>query len=305
MATSTTAKPAPKGLYGVDLVNYISGAAKQLNIDPAAVLAVAQSEGGFSGAVGDQGTSFGPFQLHQGGKLPASVQAQGLTAEKAFGNSPAGINYALQGIAGVATGTTGTDTVSKIVTNFEQPLNPGAEVQTASGYYPDWKNLLNLQSQGGQLYNNSLTGYLGHFESGVTGAPNAVANEATNIANTVTAPITSAEGLIAWVTDIHHWEMLAGGILILTGIVMLGRSASSSKPAKQVQGAASTVAAPVQSRSRPASAPTTSRQNTGPPLSQTSARRRREAGFTLPADRKPKRGQAGSSRRARGERIPF
>ena len=44
--------------------------APRYGVDPAAALAVAAQEG-LSGRVGDAGTSFGPFQLHRGGALPA------------------------------------------------------------------------------------------------------------------------------------------------------------------------------------------------------------------------------------------
>jgi cell wall-associated NlpC family hydrolase len=93
-------------------------------LDPAAVLAVAGSEG-LGGGVGDQGTSFGPFQLHQGGALPRGIS---LSQGHAWAWSPAGIDYALRHIASVAGGQTGAQAVRSIVTRFERPANPGAEV---------------------------------------------------------------------------------------------------------------------------------------------------------------------------------
>jgi hypothetical protein len=103
--------------------------ARQLGVDPAAALAVASAEGGTSfGAVGDSGSSYGPFQLHVGGALP-----RGKTA--AWANSPAGLLYALRQIAGVSRGLTGQAAVANIVRRFERPAAPGPEIQRAMSAY--------------------------------------------------------------------------------------------------------------------------------------------------------------------------
>lgn len=107
----------------------IRALARQRGLDPSAVLAVANVEGGFQGAVGDQGTSFGPFQLHKGGALPQVANPQ------AWANSPQGIAYALNQIAKVARGKHGRDAISAIVSQFERPAAPGAEIQKAFGRY--------------------------------------------------------------------------------------------------------------------------------------------------------------------------
>lgn len=112
------------------LTAYLTRRAQQLGLDPRAVLAVASVEGGLrTGAVGDQGTSYGPFQLHRGGALPAGKGA-------AWANSPAGLDYALQRMAASgARGKSGRAAVEAIVRNFERPANPGAEIQKALGHY--------------------------------------------------------------------------------------------------------------------------------------------------------------------------
>lgn len=115
-------------LYGNDLTSYIMAAAAQNGLDPQAVLAVATAEGGFSGAVGDKGTSFGPFQLHRGGALP---KGQGY----GFAQSKSGIDYALKQMAKSATGLKGMDAVRAIVKNFERPADGGAgDIRRASAY---------------------------------------------------------------------------------------------------------------------------------------------------------------------------
>jgi hypothetical protein len=122
---------APAGnrpLYGAPLKRFIATQARKRGLDPRAVLAVATVEGGFSGAVGDSGTSFGPWQLHVGGALPAGKG-------KAWAQSRAGINYALRHIALVAKGLTGRRAVTNIVYRFERPAAPATEVQRAMGVY--------------------------------------------------------------------------------------------------------------------------------------------------------------------------
>lgn len=111
--------------------------ARHPRIDPRAAIAVAQQEG-LGGGIGDGGTSFGPFQLHQGGAYPTWAP-QGEQAAQQWAWSPAGINYALTKIAGVAAGQHGKQAVSSIVTGVERPANPQAEIaraQTAYGTAP-------------------------------------------------------------------------------------------------------------------------------------------------------------------------
>lgn len=99
-------------------------------LDPAAVLAVAGQEG-LSGRVGDQGTSFGPFQLHVGGAFPSSVGGN----RQAWATSQPGLNYALDRIGSVAKGLHGSQAVNAIVRRFERPADPGGEVSRALAGY--------------------------------------------------------------------------------------------------------------------------------------------------------------------------
>ena len=116
--------------YDQNVYNHILRLSKMYNIDPAAAVAVAGVEGGVGyGAVGDSGTSFGPFQLHVGGALPQGKDAS-------WANSPAGLEYAIRKMAeNGAGGLTGQAAVNAIVRNFENPKNPDAEVARAyQGY---------------------------------------------------------------------------------------------------------------------------------------------------------------------------
>ncbi len=98
------------------------------SLDPAAVLAVSRQEG-LGGGIGDQGTSFGPFQLHIGGAFPRGIKGD----PQAWAWSPAGIDYALSRIASVAGGMQGAKAVTNIVSRFERPANPTREIAGALG----------------------------------------------------------------------------------------------------------------------------------------------------------------------------
>lgn len=129
--------PVSGALYGNTLVNQIIQTANKYGVDPKAALAVAPHEGGFEGAVGDEGTSFGPFQLHAGGALPAQVWAQGPAYAKQWANSPDGINYAMRGISSAVGSQKGPGAAAAIVANFERPAaqyEPG-EARAAEATY--------------------------------------------------------------------------------------------------------------------------------------------------------------------------
>ena len=106
----------------------ITQLAQRYGVDPRAALAIASVEGGFNGSVGDNGTSFGPFQLHEGGALPRGRNS-------AWANSAAGINYAMQHIASVAKGLQGRQAVAAISSRFERPLDVQGEISKAMGRY--------------------------------------------------------------------------------------------------------------------------------------------------------------------------
>lgn len=106
----------------------ITQLARKYGVDPRAALAIASVEGGFHGSVGDNGTSFGPFQLHEGGALPHGRGAS-------WANSAAGINYAMRHIASVAHGLHGRQAVAAISSRFERPANVPAEIAKAMGRY--------------------------------------------------------------------------------------------------------------------------------------------------------------------------
>jgi hypothetical protein len=108
----------------------ITRSALRYRVDPRAALAIANVEGGVRrGAIGDHGTSFGPFQLHVGGALPRGRNA-------AWASSPMGIDYAVRSMArSGAAGLAGRSAVESISRRFERPADPNAEIRRAMAFY--------------------------------------------------------------------------------------------------------------------------------------------------------------------------
>src|SRR5438552_159350 len=118
----------------MDPIAYIIRGARRRALDPNAVLAVFKQEG-LGGGIGDYGTSFGPAQLHIGGALPRAIGARGPRFAQQCAWSPAGLDYALNQIAGVARGQRGRAAVQSIVSRFERPADPSREIAGALGAY--------------------------------------------------------------------------------------------------------------------------------------------------------------------------
>lgn len=116
-----------------DLNALVQQIASKYGVDPKAALAVATHEGA-GGGIGDNGTSFGPWQLHYGGAYP-SWAPQGAQASQQWAWSPTGIDYALKLIGNASRGLTGGSAVDAIVRRFERPANPDAEVAASRGSY--------------------------------------------------------------------------------------------------------------------------------------------------------------------------
>lgn len=121
---------------GKSLDNYVYQAAPHYHIDPAAELAITTMEGG-GGGIGDNGTSFGPNQLHAGGALPMSVYHGPYSpVTQAWAWSSTGINYVLrQEEADGCGGLVGYRAVSCIAYRFERSTNPARETAGAWANY--------------------------------------------------------------------------------------------------------------------------------------------------------------------------
>lgn len=111
----------------------IEAYARQLGLDPAAVRAVAQGEGGLNwGAVGDGGHAFGPFQMNDAGGVLTN-RFGGSAGRKAYANSEAGVLEAMRAMARNARGLKGEAAVRSIITNYERPANIPLSISRALG----------------------------------------------------------------------------------------------------------------------------------------------------------------------------
>ena len=124
----------------------IRSLARQMGLDPAAVLAVAAGEGGFYDRpgladIGDEGGggSYGPFQLYAQGALPANIFKRGREFADDWAWSPEGIKYALSRMVNVgAKGQRGDEAVRTIIEKFERPANIPLSIQKALARYDDY-----------------------------------------------------------------------------------------------------------------------------------------------------------------------
>lgn len=122
-------------MAGFNAAAYIVARARALGLDPKAVMAVGRMEG-LSGRVGDGGHAFGPFQENDAGgvltgRFPGASQQQ----LQNWAWSKAGIDDALTRMSRVASGLTGAQAVNAIVSKFERPANPQAEIAGADRAY--------------------------------------------------------------------------------------------------------------------------------------------------------------------------
>lgn len=215
------------------LARYVLKRAPQYRLDPNAVIVVAIQEG-LSGKVGDDGTSFGPWQLHQGGAYPSSAPQQP-DAANAWAWSPAGIDYALSKMSSVAGGLRGRQAVRAIVYRFERPADPAKEYQAAIQALPS--------NDGGPAHNGP--DILGILNKGATAVvPGLGAAEgAVGAAGSVVHGAESVADFLGKLTDPHFLlrmvEVIGGGLFVLFGLYLLGRQAGV---VQRAQGAALTVA---------------------------------------------------------------
>lgn len=113
-------------------ISAIVQAAQRYGVDPAAMIAIAMHESGLrAGAVGDQGSSFGLFQLHKGGALGSMSPSSALDA---LTNALVAAK-ALAGLGG--RGLHGSAAVSLLSRGFERPADPAGEIADAMSHYQE------------------------------------------------------------------------------------------------------------------------------------------------------------------------
>lgn len=205
---------------------YIIAKARSLGLDPRAVLAVAAHEGiSLPAQVGDNGTSFGPWQMHFGGVYPSSpsLAPQDASGAQAWANSPAGVDYALTHMAQVARGRSGADAVTNIVYRFERPADPASETANAIRSYSSGQGP--KLGGGGGSFLGGVTGFVGD----AAGTVNSGLRHIPGVAQVEGAAgaVVSVGDFLAKLTDPHYilrgLQILAGAVLVLAGIVLLTR----------------------------------------------------------------------------------
>jgi hypothetical protein len=213
------------------VVDAIYQSSVQHGVDPLAVLSVARQEG-LSGAIGDSGTSFGPFQLHVGGAFPSTINGQSTSswsaAEKqTWATSQAGIDYAVGKIASVsAPGAKGIPEIVSIVSRFERPANIPNEIAGATRTYTSLQNAARTHPTGDTSW---LSGALGTSAS----SPQLPRNPDGSIQLSpplVSNPLKTAEAFFAFVTSWRFAEVIGGALLLLVGVALLGKQFGLSVP---------------------------------------------------------------------------
>jgi hypothetical protein len=214
------------------LTSYVDAVAPTYGLDPRAVLAVASQEG-LSGKIGDNGTSFGPWQLHKGGEYPATApQSQQEANEWAW--SVKGVNYALKRMSNVARGKSGSAAIVAIVDKFERPANKAAEIAGAERDYAEAAS-----GKVGSAGGTSAVSILKHLaDLSPAGLAAQESVSAVQDARGVVKGTESVGSFLGKLTDpsflLRGLEVVGGAVLALLGLYMLGRMVGLAPSPAQV-----------------------------------------------------------------------
>lgn len=116
-------------------LQYLRIRASQLGLDPEAVFAIDAHEG-IGGGIGDGGHAFGPGQMNNaGGVLTGKFKGKSPQQINEWAWSPAGMDYYLNGVAGVARGLKGRAAIEAIASRYERPADIPAEISDALAHY--------------------------------------------------------------------------------------------------------------------------------------------------------------------------
>jgi hypothetical protein len=203
-----TRKPVKINGYKVygDAVPDILHSAQKWNVDPWVALSLAYGEGGFNyGSVGDNGSSFGPYQLHMGGALPAGEDAK-------WANSPAGIDYAIRQISSAVGTRTGLNGITSGVERFERPAEPGPEISRDYNWF---------LKQTGRAKGRPPVSADGNYHP-ITSAQEALQGGLGDVVPGVGSLTDALSGIASsgekWLVRIL---LIAGGVLLLLGVILI------------------------------------------------------------------------------------
>lgn len=206
MSLTTTKAPAPAKPGQSPTIAAIARAASELGVPLSVALAIANHESGLNPtAVGDNGTSFGLYQLHQGGELGAHTQAW---ADDPYNNA----RTALSEVARVARANPGKSW-GEIAVLAQRPAE-----SVRPGYIAD------VNRQVAAAGDNPLAYYAGRVSTTSTSTSSGGGTE--NAASTTNAafPGGSWDPLNWFSGALSSGEQAAGGILerwTLTGVALV------------------------------------------------------------------------------------
>lgn len=233
-------KTAPSGLIAI-----VEKIATSLGVDPNLALATMKVEsGGNPTAVGDGGTSFGLFQLHEGGELGS------MTAQQAF-NPATNAQTALSQFAAVqAANPTLTDPGS-IAAAAQRPANPGGYAAEVNYYYAQLAAGVPFQSlkdYSGAGSSSAGTGTgstpISLTDASMTGC--AAKGEAFKVPGVSSIPLIGRGAGLSWCQVkglTGGFIMLSGAALMVFGVAAIIVAGLSGKgPAAPIKGIATDVA---------------------------------------------------------------
>lgn len=198
----------------------IVAVAQQHGVDPRLALADAEQESGLNpSAVGDQGTSFGLYQLHEGGELGA------LTPQQAF--DPATNAGVALGVMGTVASTHPGADPGTIAALAERPANAGAYAASVD-----------------RIYNNPnffpTVGAAGSNGSAPSTTPAATPSTAATTVGLLTNPVGTVKKAAGYIVLVS-----AGAGMVLLGVWKAANPGQSARSLITAAGTTATKAAEV------------------------------------------------------------
>ena len=193
------------------ITDQITVVARKLGVDPRLAIAMAQQESGLDPhAVGDHGTSYGLYQLHQGGELG------NLTPTSAF-DPTTNASVALAEVARVAKTHPGASP-GQIAALAQRPADPTAYAAAVDAKYKALAGSVSAHPQSGDAGMKDVLGL---------GTASGVALGAGSTISSAVSGITSVGDLLKWLSDKDNWlriGMMVGGFIVtIIGLAGLTR----------------------------------------------------------------------------------
>jgi hypothetical protein len=217
------------------LIQYVNEHAPSLGLDPAAVLSAARVEG-WSGAIGDGGLAYGPWQDHMTeftGRGPYYGAGRNNSTVQTWAWSNAGIDQAMsEMVAAGVRGKSGLDALHAMIFGYERSSDMPGEYANAQRWYNSFNNGSAVGSTPGDT-----SGTAGG--DAVTAAEQIVAG-ASSSSQSVPSLFGSQDlgKAVARLTSPGFWWaaglMILAGVLIILGLVIYFH--------KDIESAAGTVA---------------------------------------------------------------